>query len=342
MPLSCKSLTTLAPLAAVMLSATACAEIEPLETTGVYEIFTGSSENPWCGREDEAWLGDAGADLMGAHFAVTMLCQFAVDEVPEHMAEQTERLADLPLLVDGAELLINQLALTPTHQPEDGGGPLEVWVEAGDRRIDLKALPPRGGFVAVSVRAGEDAVLWVEDDGRAQGLDFRTGEQVDPVLAYYNEVELGAFELDGYEYEDVLMRSSESIWHTTCTSPWGEVTRGVWNEDRGWATEGTVFIVVAFRWCGSESSFEGKASWLLDLERAVRVSDGDSTYAPVDWTKRNATGNAVMEKTVFEVPAEATGVTVEFVPVGDMHDNQRDEGLTLVDSLEVTVWEVNF
>ena len=340
MPPSHRTITsTLAPLVALALSATACAEIEPLETTGVYELVSQSTGQTSCEPGDEARLLEAGADLVGPHFAISFLCHFSGSSVPDEVVEAAEELADLPTLVTGAELLINQIAFAPTYEPEATGGSVTAWIEAGDQLIDLNALPLSGSIFAVNVPAGEDAVLWVEDEGRAQGLDFRTGAQIDAAAAYYNGIGLGTVETDGFAYEEISVLNRSDAYRLTCSSGWGEVTRNVWSPDHGWAEDGTVFVTVDLRWC---DDFEDILRWELDQKASVTIDGGDGPLPPVDWTQYDADNDRLGIRAVFEAPAASAELTVAFTPVGNLKNLSGGEDFAFVDTPETTDWQVSF
>jgi hypothetical protein len=93
----------------------------------------------------------------------------------------------------GSEFVAVQFA-QGTQSIVDGAEPARAWVQAGDRAFDLDRVPRYLEWVVVTVHVGESVALWVEDHGRAQGLDLRTGERIDPVAAYYNGI---GFHSDG-------------------------------------------------------------------------------------------------------------------------------------------------
>ncbi|GAB4005605.1 hypothetical protein GCM10029992_53990 [Glycomyces albus] len=328
---------TLAPLAAVALGATACAEIEPLDTTGVYEVFTGSAEVAWCGPGDDARIFEGGADLVGPHFSLSLLCAYSGSAALEQATEAVPDLEDLPRLVGGAELLIDQVALAATYEPQAGGGDVSAWIDVDGERIDLESVPEPGDYLAVTVPDGEDAVLWIEDEGRAQGLDLRSGSQVEPVAAYYSQIGTGPVELDGYEYEEVRVVGSSGGYRLTCSSWWATAARSVWAADRGWAADGTVFLEVQFEWCRSFDSVE----WRLDPEAAVTVVNGEETRVPIDWEEGDVNDGWATVTAWFEIPEDAAELTVAFRPVGGVEDDSGDS-YAFVETPDATEWAVEF
>ncbi|WP_100445414.1 hypothetical protein [Glycomyces xiaoerkulensis] len=330
---------TLAPLAAAALAAAGCGDIAPTETTGTYELFTGTGGSAWCDRGDEARLQEDGADLVGPHFAVSFLCHYAGTEAPEQVAAAVEELADLPQVIDGAELLVNQIALAPTYEPVAEDGEVTAWIEAGEERFDLDALPLAGGYVAVTVPTGTDAVLWVEDEGRSQGLDFRTGAQVEPVTAYYNGLSRDAVDLDGYAYEEVQILNNRKSYELTCSSGWGQATRSVWSEERGWPSDGTVYLEIEFNWC---DAYEGVVDWRLDQEAALSLQGGDDPVAPISWEESSIENDRILVTAVFEAPADAEELTVEFTPVGNLETLNGGEDYAFADGPESTEWTMSF
>ncbi|WP_460546207.1 hypothetical protein [Glycomyces halotolerans] len=349
MPRSRNPITNgLAPLAALALGATGCAAIEPLETTGLYETVRGTSDTAWCQQGDDARLYENGSDLRGPHFSISFLCHYAGSEIPEHVVAEAEQLDDLPQLISGAEYLVNQMAIAPTYESEHELGAVEAWIEAGGQKLELGSLPVRGGYVAVTVPAGDDAVLWVEDEGRAQGLDLRTGAQIDPIGAYYNDLGLGAFAgSGGYEFDEIKMINDIGVLTVTCSSSWSEVTRSVWSEERGWAADGHAHLTFQFRWCGSEDSeYLDYVHWKLDRGRALKVWNDDESYEPVEWNEGEDQGDGwVLETAVFEIPVEAAELTFEFTPVGELKALGRAEAggdFQFSSAPEPGEWEVSF
>ncbi|WP_460497288.1 hypothetical protein, partial [Glycomyces tarimensis] len=135
---------TVLPLAAIALAVTACARIEPLETTGLHEVFTGPRQDHWCGEGDDARLLEDGADLMGPHFSVSFTCHFAEPEFPEFVIDGSGEPSRIPELIGGAELLINQIGFEFTQGFEVRPSPVRSWIETGGERIDLASMPPQG------------------------------------------------------------------------------------------------------------------------------------------------------------------------------------------------------
>ncbi|WP_157930540.1 hypothetical protein [Glycomyces xiaoerkulensis] len=333
---------SLAPLAVLALSTSACAAIEPLETTGLYELFESPAPESECGRDDSSSLYEDDADLRGPHFAVSFSCHFAATEVPEQVAAEAEELAGLPQLIDGAELLINRIAPAPYFEPEDQtatSGAEDHWVEAGGERIDLDHMPVPGNYIAVSVPSGEDAVLWVEDEGRTQGLDFRTGDRVDPVAAYYNGVSLKKRKDDGWKYEDVKLWKGGRYWEIGCWSDWSYVTRALWDRERGWAPAGSAWLTVDFWWCGGDHTFD-EVTWELDTERAIKVWDGDRYLDPVDWSETENRGEerGLDVTVVFEVPVETDVLIADFTPVSEIIEHETGDRYRLRNLPEATEW----
>ncbi|THV41252.1 hypothetical protein [Glycomyces buryatensis] len=240
MPLLNRRMTpALIAFAALATITAACTQVEPPRTADLYEVFTGPRHDHWCDEGDEARLLENGADLMGPHFSISFLCHFTE-------TGQSELLPDIPLLAEGTELLLNQIAHAHTYSSEVGPGPVNTWIEAGPERIDLAEPPMHGGHLAVVVPTGEDAVLWIEDEGRAQGLDLRTGEQIDPVAAYYNGLGLWTERTDAFRYVDLQFSSENDTWTMDCASNLAEITRSVWSDDFGWTPEGSALITIEF------------------------------------------------------------------------------------------------
>ncbi len=324
------------------MSLAACAEIEPLERTGLYEVFTGHSKTTWCQEEDDGPFLAPGADLVGPNFSLSMRCHFGGTEVPDHVAAEIEQLAELPALLEGAELLINQLAFKPAHEMDAGGEGLEPWIEADGRRIDLDALPIRGDYLAVAVPAGAETVLWVEDQGRAQGIDLRTGAHIDPVEGYYGDPGISSVTTEGWEFWDVELWNGGTSWTVSCRDDWATVERSMWLPDQGWAPEGSAFLEVEFWWCGGEEVFE-EVTWTLDVRRAVAVSDGSQFFEPFDWVQDEPEENGWQLTTViFEVPAQTAEFKVFFTPASEVTEKESGRKFSPNGLQEIVTWEVAF
>lgn len=302
---------------AVAATAAGSVRADSFARTEAYALFTGSGTESWCLDDNEARLTDA--DLRGPHFAVSFLCGFIEADAP---AAVDAAFAGTPVLADGTELLAVQSALTPVYRPEAEPAVVEVWVEAGAERIDLAGLPVPFGYVAVAVPAGEDAVLWVEDDGRAQGLSLRTGARVEPVTSYYNGVGFAAAGTASYEFEKVQVRNAHHGGRASCGGH-ASATRQVWHPELGWAAVGTSFLTVKLNWCHvfeDHESGEETLRWELHPELSLTSADGAPT--PLRWDEEPATddGDRLLVTAVFSVPEDLTELRVDFTPLGDLYD----------------------
>jgi hypothetical protein len=284
---------------------------------------------------DDAWFLDQRADLRGPHFALSIQCHYQGAEIPESLKQgAADALVDLPEAEGGVELLVNQVAVSPIYEPEFAAGEVVSWIQVGDERLDLEALPAVGEFVAVAAPEDEDAVLWVEDDGRAQGLDLRSGERAEPVPGYYNGLAVEAARLDGFYYEDFEVSDGSDSYFLTCPTPWANATRNAWLDGRGWAPEGQVFLTVSFNWCHRFDSLV----WVLDPETAVTV-DG---AGPAAWNEEETNSGSTDVDAVFTVPEDAGEIAIVFTPFGHVESAEDGESWAFVDSPSPTEWLARF
>ncbi|GAA2277334.1 hypothetical protein GCM10009853_034410 [Glycomyces scopariae] len=300
--------------AAVGATAAGSVAADSFVRTEAYELFTGQDTESWCIGDYDALT--VGADLRGPHFAFSYLCRFAEDETP---AAVHAAFAGTPALAEGTELLAVQSSLEPVYLPEVGAEAVDVWIEVGPERIDLAGLPVAFGYLAVAVPAGEDAVLWVEDDGRAQGLSLRTGDRVEPVASYYNGLASEAVDTARYEFADVQVRNS-SRGGTALCGGYASATRQTWHPELGWAAEGTSFLTVELNWCHvlDDGSGTDVLRWELDPELALVSADGTPT--PLQWTEDPGEDDRLLVAAVFAVPEDLAELRLDFVPLGDLHD----------------------
>lgn len=320
-------------LAALALTTAGCSSLPFMERTEAYEFITGAGDTAWCVDGDAAWLLTNDADLSGPHFGLSILCHFDGTEMPEQAAEHAPDLADLPKLAGDTEILVNQIALGPDHSAEFQDDPALVtaWVESGDERFDLDSVPEPGGFIALTVPAGETAVLWIEDEGRAQGLDLRTGEQVEPVAAYYNTLATDAvFQGDSFVTDETTVLNADKAWDLTCTSDFLEGDRSIWREDLGWADEGSVFLQVTFNWC----TYEDNLIWHLDPDASLAVQSGDEVLAPLSWNAEELpdTGGTLRYTAVFSIPETDVHALLVLTPVGDLENIAGDDDYAFLDT----------
>ncbi|WP_030160149.1 hypothetical protein [Glycomyces sp. NRRL B-16210] len=327
MPLSHNTtIRTLVPLVALALTATGCSSSE---TSPAYELTAGPTDATWCAAGDDLWFYEQ-ADLVGPHFSISVLCHFEGTEPPESLAAKESLLADLPPTADGVDLVLNQFALGPSLEPEFEAAPVKAWVALGDEEFELDGLPEPGSFLAVTVPENEDAVLWVEDDSRAQGLDLRTGARVDPVAAYYGDLATSPVLVEIFFYEEVTVRNGSGGWDLTCGSDFLEADRGAWHEDQGWAPEGTVFLQVRFNWC----TYEDNLVWHLDEDAALSVASGDEQIAPLSWdtAELESSARTLRYTVVFAIPEDAATATLVFTPVGDLENLDGGEDYAFVET----------
>ncbi|MEU5870491.1 hypothetical protein AB0A73_02910 [Glycomyces sp. NPDC047369] len=303
------------------------------DRTEPFEFFHGSGSPLWCADGDDAWVGDEGMHLLGPHFAVTVQCRFSGEELPAAVAAWSSGLTEMPKAENGSEFVVNQVAAEP-YEPEFGYAPTSAWVAVGDREFELAQVPQLGDWVVLSAPVDQDAVLWVEDDGRAQGVDMRTGERVDPVFAYYNGLKADA-ELAAYAYEGIEIADGAGTGWVSCGASGAVAHRRIWREGPGWAAEGHVYLVVELSWCKDLDSF----AWNLDRERSVVIASGEAAET-VEWTETEAE-NGVVVSAVFEIPDYDAEVSIDFTPVGEVVDHEGGRW-EFREELATTHWTATF
>lgn len=344
-----KFIKPLIPLTLLTLAASGCSLLG--EKTEAYELVTGDGASALCTNGDDLWFFDQDAAIVGPHFSLALLCHHAGAAIPEALAA-AEGLGELPEAAGDVEWLVNQFALAPELVAESQVDPddpaaleseavgLAAWIEAGEERIELDAVPAPGAHLAVAVPEGEDAVLWVEEDGRAQGLSLRSGERVDPVAAYYDGRTLGPVMGDEFGYEEVAVANGDNAWRLTCGSSFVESDRSAWRPEEGWAEPGTVFLDVRFNWC---SYADAALRWNLD-ESALTVQAGGEPVAATAWSAEELpdTDGTMRYTAVFAVPEDAAGATLVFTPVGDLENLDGGDGYAFVDTPAATERELVF
>ncbi|MDA1360448.1 hypothetical protein O1R50_12490 [Glycomyces luteolus] len=318
-------------MAAVALTATGCSSIPFLDRTEAHELITGATDTAWCANGDGSWFLGNDADIAGPHFGLSILCHFEGTEMPEDAADHATALADLPKLADGTEVLINQIALGPDYAAEFEDDPSKVtaWIDSGDERFDLDAIPAPGDFLALTVPTGDDAVLWIEDDGRAQGLNLRTGEQVEPIMAYYNGLSTDVVQGDSFSAE-VTVLNDEKAWDLSCHSDFLEADRSVWREDLGWAAEESVFLQVTFNWC----TYEDNLVWHLDPEASLAAKPGSEPLPPLSMSAEELpdTGGTLRYTALFSIPENSEAFPMVLTPVGDLENIAEGDDYAFLDT----------
>lgn len=331
------TLAALPLLVAASLTAAADADPDSFLRTAPYELITGSSRDAWCEEGDAASTLAEPADLRGAHFSFSLACLFEAPKVPQNLAASLDPLTHVPPAQDGSEFIFAQVDLPAEYNSEYTGDPsvLASWIEIGEERFNLKAEPRVNHYFVVSAPRDEPVVLWVADSGRAQGIDLRTGGQVDPVTAYYNGLALRSFDFGGYDTEEVdVLNERRSGW-IRCRTESAEATRAVWLEDRGWAEEGTVFLEVRTNWCAESDNF----SWELDQAKAFTIDGvGPVSWESTDWESDEGWVALVM---VFVIAADTPNATIDFSPVGTVKLKETGEELASR-NLPNFAWEADF
>lgn len=315
------TLAALPLLAAASLVTAGSADSDSFLRTEPYELIVGSGGERWCEEGDAASELAAPADLRGAHFSFSLDCLFSAPTAPPDLAASVPGLEHVPSAQEGSEFLFVQLALSGEYSPEYATEPslLASWIEAGEERIQLMAAPRSDNHYVVSVPRGDRAVLWMSDSNQHQGIDLRTGAQVDPVTAYYNGLALRSFEFGGFDTEKVTFRNSRVSGWIQCDTEYAQANRAVWLEDRGLAAEGTVFLVLRTEWCSRLDHF----TWELDEEEAFTIEG----VPPVSWTATETNEHWDHLTMVFTIPEDATEVTIDFSPEGTVEHKETGEKL---------------
>ncbi|THV28962.1 hypothetical protein [Glycomyces paridis] len=324
--------------AVVLIAAAGCSYAPILERTENYDFYTGES-GAMCTEGGEGAVPDAG--LVGPHFGLTLACAFSGATLPREAAQEAVNIADLPRAQVGAEFVAAQVMTTGEFRPEWDEAPVTAWVQAGDEEFELDEFPGPGTWFVVTAPEDDAVVLWVEDEGRAQGVDLRTGERVDPVEAYYLGMDRDTTD-DGFAYEDVQFGTPQTGgWIVECFSDRVDFTRAVWLEDRGWAPEGSVYLVVSF-WWGTSEGFED-VDWKLDTDKALVVGDGADAASPIDWSESDVSANeeGSNQTVLFEVPADQEEFTVAFTPIGELIEEGEDV-FQLYETPDTTEWTAAF
>ncbi|MQM24777.1 hypothetical protein [Glycomyces albidus] len=262
-------------------------------------------------------------------------------------ADQASLSAELGALAPaapGSEFLFVQFATQADYLADfsHDGLAATAWIEVGTERIELSEPPDNADFLVASVPVGEPAVLWVDDMGRAQGLDLRTGERIDPVAAYYGELGFWTDELEGFEYLDVRFVGDGGWWWTAgCHDRIVELTRSAWTADRGWAPEGSVYLSFQFRWC--DASYQD-VIWTLDTDRALLLETAGEYRVPDGWATEPYVGTpgSTTYTAVFEVPADVADFHLVFVPAGELVEKDSGEVFLQETMPAITEWAVSF
>lgn len=335
------TLAALPLLVAASLTTAGSVDPDSFLRTAPYELVTGFDRESWCSDDEDAQVLDADADLRGPHFTLSAECLFQRATIPARQRALDAALTHTPPAAPGIEFVFAQFADQADYLPEIGSDPLPVsaWIEAGPKRIHLPEAPGLGDFLILTVPVGESVILWVDDVERAQGLDLRTGAQIDPVTAYYSELGFWTEEVDAFEFEEVKFGRPGHGWILTCRRRVAELDRSAWSKSQGWAPEGSVFLEVRFNWCGS--AFD-ELTWTVDPDEDMVVVANTEVIAPVDWESAHADRGTVALTVAFLIPADDIDATVQFSPRGDAVEQDSGEKFAIADDLPPTVWTVEF
>jgi hypothetical protein len=198
-----------------------------------------------------------------------------------------------------------------------------------------------GGILVASVAPGTAPELQMNDGGRAQDLNLRTGERTREASALYYPVPYQDDLASNTNAPDYLFNPPGVDYDKI---PWGQIElslTGGWAllapyyEPQGWAPPGHAWLVVDLNL--AISSAEGAAvKYSGDIARsftltisggAVLPGSGNESYlTPVvsktsDVGAETAAGTTGTADLIFEVPASLTRYVLAYTPVG-MYTNQ--------------------
>lgn len=330
-------LRSLVPLIALALSGTACGYIPIGEKTESYEIYHDNDAEPWCAEGESGYVLKQDSILQGPHFSVGIQCRYTGETLPHEVAERASTIALLPRAEKGSEFIANHLTTDPESDVLDiAGWEVRSWVQIGDREFDLDAPPQRGDWIVVTAPTDVPAVLWVEDDGRAQGLDLRTGERIEPVFSYYTNLAAYSDLFSGFSYEEVHIDNGDEWSWLSCQYDGGNAWRSPWTEELGWAPEGSVYLGVFTYWCRDYDEF----TWNLDQQRSITLASGEA-HAPIAWYEREVEGYGIEVQAFFLIPDIDSEVTIEFEPVGEIVDGEGDQW-QIREPLQAAEWVASF
>jgi len=336
------SLVALPLLAAASLTAAGSVEPGSFLRTETYELVTGADPDRWCGPGEDPYVGDDWADLRGAHFALSLSCLFHAPSIPDRLAAEAPELQYLPAAAPGDEFLIVQVAHQAQYFPEVEASTTESWIMADTKRVYLGEPPAAGAFLALTVPAGAETILWVEDAGRAQGLDLRTGARIDPIAGYYTGPVFMTDRSENFDYEGVRFSNANGWWKMECHNDGARVSRTMWTDELGWAPEGSVYLLGWFWWCG-EGTFDDTV-WELDKDEAFEVMIGTESVERLQWneTPTTAEWGGATHELVFEVPVDQHEFKLLFTPTGEVTELANGEVFEMTSRPAPTVWTVNF
>lgn len=205
-----------------------------------------------------------------------------------------------------------------------------------------KSINPNmpGGTMVASVAPGTSLELQMNDGGRAQDLDLRTGARTHEASPLYYPI----------PYQDNLLSYDHQFEYMFTPAgkdgdgvAWGQITQSVdggwallapYYEPEGWAPSGYAWLVVNLNLAiqsseGAAPKYAGDVakSFTLTLSggRALPGSGNISYVSPdVSATHDSSTGDVAnatgSAKLVFEVPASPEHFTLAYTPVGTFTD----------------------
>ncbi|MFC4334562.1 Hsp70 family protein [Salininema proteolyticum] len=269
----------------------------PFADDAIPGVATASAEEV-CGEAGAAWPGV----LRGPHFSLDVTC--AVSTTDTGLVE--DLFGSAPGLGADEEFILVRFG----DSPEDAEASSVVTI--GSKTWRLEGLPEPGTVYAAVAGPDDEAVATVEDSGREQGIDLRTGELIDPVLAYYSG-ELG--ERETAFTTEIDYASAGGRWFITGTNITDlefTVTRNVYSEEEGWlADSGLAAVTVAFE--QYHDVVEHGYRFVFEPTTDVAIKGSGETWAPeaVEFSDRDHT-----EDDGDEVVRRA--YTVQFLIPGDL------------------------
>lgn len=192
-------------------------------------------------------------ELVGPHFGLAIEHVAVADALENRtgreLPDQDERPGDFRAPGDHdlvvAVLDWDLLAADRVLRSSDDRDQLRIWIETGERTVEMDALPDPGGIAVVAVRDSEDALLVVEDAGREQSISLRTGRRQAAIDGYYRLADQDLdhrYEATGRAGTTIPLGGDADEGDVTVGLDLGSATRTPWDWDRGWAPSGRAWL----------------------------------------------------------------------------------------------------
>ncbi|HIW61980.1 MAG TPA: hypothetical protein H9881_05950 [Candidatus Stackebrandtia excrementipullorum] len=287
----------------------------------------------------DAAATDQPGRLIGPHYSL-LISGYSVTDVARDDTAAVYGFADGPVKADTDHELfaayVDPSSVAPTVE-------LDVVVVVGGEEIPLEHFPVGGETVAAVIPAGGDVVLAVTDEERTQRLDLRDGSRTDAVEAFYvgapESPAAGDYEAVGVATGDAGAGFVPVDRDVSISMSVGAATRSPWNDEHGWAEDGTVWVGVeisdlatnaVWGFDRSEGSHEPMMYWVLDERDLFSLSFGDDDASPVEdrsftvdadtpfFGRDDSSFDPAEAVIVFEVPEAVTTVVLSVKPSGTL------------------------